>query len=104
MQYVVVGMFARYGDAEAAVGDLELAGIVGEQVEVISDIDEDSRTADTPGEPSTRPRESHSGRIARLLALAVLSKSPTCVIFPASSRITLVNRNTTQIMSNKAGR
>ena len=66
MQYVVVGMFARYGDAEAAVSDLELAGIVGEQVEVISDIDEDSRTADTPGEPSTRPRESHSGRIARL--------------------------------------
>ena len=39
MQYVVVGIFGSYADAEAAVSDLELAGIEGEQVEVISDID-----------------------------------------------------------------
>ena len=57
MQYMVAGIFGTYGDAEAAVQDLELAGIVGEQVEVISDIDEDARTADTPGEPSTKPHE-----------------------------------------------
>ena len=66
MQYVVVGMFGRYADAEAAVSDLELAGIVGEQVEVISDIDEDVRTANTPGEASTGPQEPHHSRLAHL--------------------------------------
>jgi hypothetical protein len=65
MQYMVIGMFGKYADAEAAVLDLESAGIVGEQVEVISDIDEDARTANTPGEPSTKPREPR-GAIARL--------------------------------------
>jgi hypothetical protein len=66
MQYVVVGMFDRYGDAEAAVLDLESAGIVGHQVEVISDVDEDARTVDTPGERSTKPPEPAHSRIARL--------------------------------------
>jgi hypothetical protein len=65
MQYVIVGILDRYGDAEAAVQDLELAGIAGQQVEVISDIDEDVRTANTPGEPSTKPREASHNRIAR---------------------------------------
>ncbi len=37
MQYTVIGMFGRYADAEAAVLDLESAGIVGEQVETISE-------------------------------------------------------------------
>jgi hypothetical protein len=37
MQYMVIGMFGRYADAEAAVLDLESAGIVGEQVETISE-------------------------------------------------------------------
>ncbi len=66
MQYVIVGILDSYGDAEAAVEDLELAGIVGEQVEVISDIDEDARTANTPGEPSTKPHEPHRNWIGRL--------------------------------------
>ncbi|MGD0963245.1 MAG: hypothetical protein ABSA57_05000 [Candidatus Acidiferrales bacterium] len=66
MQYTVVGIFRSYTDAELAVGDLELAGIVGEQVEVITDIEEDTRTADTPGEPSTKSPELHHSRIARL--------------------------------------
>jgi hypothetical protein len=66
VQYQVVGLFGNYGDAEAAVRDLELAGIVGEQVEVISDIDEDVRTANTAGEPSTKTREPHPSRLARL--------------------------------------
>ena len=66
MQYAVVGIFGSFGDAEAAVRDLELAGIAGEQVEVISDINEDARTANTSGEPSTKPREPHHSRIARL--------------------------------------
>jgi len=57
MQYVVVGMFGNYGAAEAAVRDLELAGIVGEQVELISDVDHDWRTADIPDEPSTLPQQ-----------------------------------------------
>jgi hypothetical protein len=67
MQYMVVGIFGRHADAEEAVLDLDLAGIVGEQVEVINDIDLDARTANTLGEPSTKPHESpHHGRIARL--------------------------------------
>jgi hypothetical protein len=45
----------NYGEAEAAVQDLELAGIVGNQLEVIIDIDEDARTANMPGEPSAKP-------------------------------------------------
>jgi hypothetical protein len=64
--YQVVGLFGNYGEAEAAVRDLELAGIVGEQVEVISDIDQDVRTANTPGEPSTKTREPHQSKLARL--------------------------------------
>jgi hypothetical protein len=66
MQYVIVGILASYGDAEAAVQDLELAGIMGEQVEVISDIDEDVRTANTPGEPSTKSGEPGHNWISRL--------------------------------------
>jgi hypothetical protein len=66
MQYVIVGILNSYGDAEAAVEDLELAGIMGQQVEVISDIDEDARTANTPGEASTRPHEPRSNWIGRL--------------------------------------
>ena len=65
MKYVVVGMFGRYGDAEAAVQDLESAGIAVGQIEVITDVDEDVRTANTPGEPSTKPA-SHHGWVERL--------------------------------------
>ena len=66
MQYAIVGILDSYADAVAAVTDLELAGILGEQVEVISDIDEDVRTANTSGEASTRPREPHRNWITRL--------------------------------------
>ena len=66
MRYVIFGMLESYGDAEAAVQDLELAGITGGQVEVISDIDEDARTANTPGEPSTNSGEPQHSWIARL--------------------------------------
>jgi hypothetical protein len=64
--YMVVGLFGSYGEAEAAVRDLELAGTVGEQVEVISDVDQDARAASTPGEPSTEPPKPSHSRIARL--------------------------------------
>jgi hypothetical protein len=66
MHYAIVGIFETYGAAEAAVRDLETAGIVGEQVEIISDVDEDTRTANAPGEPSTNLREPTHSRIARL--------------------------------------
>jgi len=66
VQYQVVGLFENYGGAEAAVRDLELAGISGEQVEVISDIDRDVRTANTAGGPSTKTREPHQSKLARL--------------------------------------
>ncbi len=66
MRYVIVGILDTYADAEAAVEDLEQTGIMGGQVEVISDIDEDARTADTPGEPSTKPPAAKGNWIARL--------------------------------------
>jgi hypothetical protein len=69
MQYMVVGLFGSYADAEAAVRDLELAGIVGEQVEVISDIDQDARTANIQDEPSASERkrpESSADLLSRL--------------------------------------
>ncbi|MFY9751620.1 MAG: hypothetical protein WBS18_09365 [Candidatus Acidiferrales bacterium] len=76
MQYTVVGIFGSYTDAEAAVEDLEQAGIVGEQVEVISDIDEDARTANTPGEPSTKTHEPHHSRLARLFGAGGALEKP----------------------------
>jgi hypothetical protein len=66
MQFVVVGILDSYGDAEAAVQDLEIAGITGSQVEVISDMDEDTRTANTPGEPATKSGGAGRSWIARL--------------------------------------
>jgi hypothetical protein len=66
MKFMIVGVLNSYGDAEDAVEDLEEAGIKGGEVEVISDIDEDARTANTPGEPATISGEPHPGWIARL--------------------------------------
>ena len=66
MQYSIVGILDSYGDAEDAVADLELAGIDGQQVEVISDIDGDARTANTPDEASTTPKAPHRNWIERL--------------------------------------
>jgi hypothetical protein len=68
MPFMVVGIFSNYGAAQSAIQYLEQAGIVGEQVELITDIDEDIRTANTPGERSTLPPESHQGKLARLFA------------------------------------
>lgn len=76
MQYIVVGILASYADAEAATSDLAPAGIMGEQVEIISDMDEDVRTADTPGEPSTKPRVSARSRIAHLFGAGGPLKEP----------------------------
>jgi hypothetical protein len=66
MKFVIVGILAGYGEAEDAVEDLEEAGIKGGQVEVISEIDEDARTADTPGEPATKSGERQPTWMARL--------------------------------------
>jgi hypothetical protein len=66
VKYVIVGILDSYGEAEAAVADLELAGIVGNQVEVISDIDDDARTANTAGEASTKLEKPHRNWIERL--------------------------------------
>jgi hypothetical protein len=76
LQYAIVGILDSYGDAESAVEDLEVAGIDGQQVEVISDIDEDVRTANTPGEPSTKPHAPHRNWLKRLFgAGGALEKS-----------------------------
>jgi hypothetical protein len=52
MQENVVGVFESYRSAAAAVRDLELVGIVGEQVELISDADEDVRTIRPKDDPA----------------------------------------------------
>jgi hypothetical protein len=57
----VIGLFGSYDQAEAAIRDLEMAGIVGEAVEVISDPDQDAR-AEALG---MKPRETFRDRIAR---------------------------------------
>jgi hypothetical protein len=66
MKYVIFGILKSYSEAEAAVQDLEVAGITASQVEVISELDEDARTANTPGEPATKSGEAHHGWMARL--------------------------------------
>ncbi len=58
----VIGLFGSYDQAEAAVRDLEMAGIVGKAVEMISDPDQDARTQ-TLG---MKPRESFRDRIASI--------------------------------------
>jgi hypothetical protein len=63
MHTVLIALFDRYGQAEAAVRDLELAGIVGEEVELISDVDRDLR-AEALG---FHPHEGIHERIARAL-------------------------------------
>jgi hypothetical protein len=66
MQYEVVGIFRTYSAAEAAVRDLEVAGIDGEQVQMISDMDEDVRTVNTANEPSSKHQKPHQSGLARL--------------------------------------
>jgi hypothetical protein len=46
MSKSVVGFFDTYGEAADVVRDLELAGIVGEQVELVSAVDEEVPFAD----------------------------------------------------------
>ncbi len=41
MSKSVIGLFDTYGEAAEVVRDLELAGIVGEQVELVSAVDEE---------------------------------------------------------------
>jgi hypothetical protein len=61
MRTALIGLFDTYGQAEGAVLDLETAGIVGEEVEVISDVDRDLR-AEALG---VRPHDGLRERIAR---------------------------------------
>jgi hypothetical protein len=65
-EYVVVGILKHYRAGEEAIQDLELAGITGGEVQMIRDIDDDARVADTPGEPVTRPAQPHPDWLARL--------------------------------------
>jgi hypothetical protein len=59
----LIGLFDNYEQAEAAVQDLELAGMVGEEVELIGDVDQDAR-AEALG---FEPHEGIGERIARTL-------------------------------------
>ncbi|MGC2333357.1 MAG: hypothetical protein WA581_18030 [Candidatus Acidiferrales bacterium] len=63
MPTALIGLFDTYGQAEAAVRDLELVGIVGEEVEMVSDVDRDLR-AETFG---MQPHESIRERVQRAL-------------------------------------
>jgi hypothetical protein len=63
MHTALIGLFDAYEQAEAAVRDLEIAGIVGEEVEVISDVDRDAR-AEALG---VRSRDSLRQRISHAL-------------------------------------
>ncbi|HEX4002424.1 MAG TPA: hypothetical protein VHX36_07225 [Candidatus Acidoferrales bacterium] len=63
MHTVLIGLFDTYGQAEAAVQDLQLSGLVGEEIELIGDLDSDAR-ADALG---FEPHEGIGGRISRML-------------------------------------
>lgn len=63
MRTVLIGLFDTYEQAEAAVEDLELTGIVGEEVEVVSDVDRDLRAE----ELGFQPRDGIRERVARAL-------------------------------------
>lgn len=63
MRAAIIGLFDTYTQAEAAVQDLELAGIVGEEVEVVSDVDRDVRAENL----GFHPHESIRERVARAL-------------------------------------
>ncbi|HEY0701561.1 MAG TPA: hypothetical protein VGD60_02230 [Candidatus Acidoferrales bacterium] len=65
-EYVVVGILKGYREAEEATQDLELAGITGGEVQLITDTNDDARTIDTPGEKSTRPPNAHPNWLERL--------------------------------------
>jgi len=43
MRTALIGLFDTYGAAEAAVRDLEFAGLVGEEIDLIGDVDRDAR-------------------------------------------------------------
>jgi hypothetical protein len=62
MSTTLIGLFDRYADAESAVEDLELAGIVGEEVEVISEVDRDVRAENL----GSRPRGGVRDRLGRV--------------------------------------
>ncbi len=63
MRTVLIGLFDLYAQAEEAVEDLELAGIVGEEIEVVSDVDRDLRAEELGFQPPDGIRE----RVARAL-------------------------------------
>ena len=63
MRTALIALFDTYAQAEAAVQDLELAGVVGEEIELIGDVDRDAR-AEALG---FQPREGIGERIARIL-------------------------------------
>ena len=63
MRTVLIGLFDRYEQAEAAVRDLELAGMGGGQVEVVSDVDRDAQAEELGVQPHDSVRE----RVARAL-------------------------------------
>jgi hypothetical protein len=66
VEYVVVGILKGYREGEEAIQDLELAGITGGQVQLITDTDDDARTISTPGEKSTDPPKPHHNWLAKL--------------------------------------
>jgi hypothetical protein len=68
VEYVVVGILKGYREGEEAIQDLELAGITGGQVQLITDTNDDARTIDTPGEKSTDPPNPHPNWLGRLFA------------------------------------
>ncbi len=63
MRTVLIGLFDLYAQAEDAVEELELAGIVGEEVEMVSDVDRDLRADELGFQPHDGIRE----RVARAL-------------------------------------
>jgi hypothetical protein len=65
MRKTVVGMVNSYGDAERIVEQLELAGIVGNEVEVVKNAEDE--VTGFSGQPAKSSHERFAERIRRLL-------------------------------------
>lgn len=113
-EYVVVGIFSNYRAAEEAIQDLELAGITGGEVEVIRDLNDDARVADTPGEKSTEPAkanwfERHFGKGGERVVTADSGTQPDYIgdqVFYAThvknGGVILVIRTPNEAVANRA--
>jgi hypothetical protein len=82
MRKAVVGVFGNHGEASAVVRELENVGIVGEQVEVISDADQDvisERMSGSEASKKSEPSKKNAGKSGSAQNTGETDQSPNNV-------------------------